>query len=157
MTVGLIGDDYIVEMSMNQVVPQSEPIGLKETRDSDRSNTSTLTRSSPKDQIFPERGVLLCKACGKVITHEKQRIAIQGAHRHTFANPHGLVFEIGVFLHAPGCGYQGDLTPEFSWFSGYQWKIAVCSGCQAHLGWLFVAESSRFNGLILNRLVQNIH
>lgn len=98
-------------------------------------------------------GAILCRSCGRMITHEKNRLAVDGSHRHTFANPHGIVYEIGCFQSAPGCTHGGSLTAEFSWFAGFQWKIALCGGCLTHMGWLFVSSSSRFNGLILDRLV----
>ena len=78
---------------------------------------------------------------------------MQGAHQHTFANPHGLVFRIGCFRRARGCGYTGPLSNEFSWFRGYSWRIAVCGRCLNQLGWLFVSSAdTAFNGLILDQL-----
>ncbi len=105
------------------------------------------------EKVAEEPGALLCKTCGHLITHEHARVTLQGAHQHTFANPHGLVFEIGLFQTAPGCTYEGALTADFSWFAGFQWKIALCGRCLTHLGWLFVSGTHRINGLILNRLV----
>lgn len=38
----------------------------------------------------------------------------------------------------PGaCLLQGPPTAQDSWFPGYAWTIAYCSGCYAHLGWRF--------------------
>jgi len=80
---------------------------------------------------------------------------MQGSHIHTFANPHGLVFEIACFRSVTGCGYVGPSTDEFSWFSGYRWRIVVCAACLTHLGWLFTATGGdSFAGLILDRLIQ---
>ena len=115
----------------------------------DQPDTDGAVREKPDK----EHGVILCRACGRAITHERDRLAVQSSHRHTFANPHGLVFEIGCFKKAPGCAYHGALSAEFTWFAGYQWTIALCAGCLTHLGWLFVSSGSRFNGLILERLV----
>ncbi|MGB5984318.1 MAG: cereblon family protein, partial [Desulfobacterales bacterium] len=88
-----------------------------------------------------------------------ERSAQSGAHRHTFANPHGRVFEIGCFRDAPGCRVQGPALTEFSWFSGYAWRIALCGGCLSHLGWRFQGAPSGipgpgFFGLILNHLIE---
>jgi hypothetical protein len=30
-----------------------------------------------------------------VITSPAERIVVQGSHQHTFANPHGIIYEIG--------------------------------------------------------------
>ncbi|MFO7965471.1 MAG: cereblon family protein [Desulfobacterales bacterium] len=97
--------------------------------------------------------VIVCAQCGRSITTDAARISVNGAHSHTFANPHGIVFEIGCFRAAFGCAYQGPLTEEFTWFKGFGWRIAYCGTCMTHLGWLFIAtEESRFHGLILDRL-----
>ncbi|MFP4040009.1 MAG: cereblon family protein [Desulfosudaceae bacterium] len=97
--------------------------------------------------------VIMCARCLRVITAPGQRTTVNGAHQHTFANPHGLIFEIGCFRAAPGCAYMGRSTGEFTWFQGYQWKIAVCAECLLHLGWLFTSSASSFHGLILSHLV----
>lgn len=97
---------------------------------------------------------ILCRQCRHLITTQAEKIAVQGSHQHTFANPHGIIFQIGCFQSAPGCGYTGQLTPEYSWFKGFSWKIALCRLCSVQLGWLFVSSGTqRFNGLVLNRLI----
>jgi hypothetical protein len=81
------------------------------------------------------------------------RIGVDGLHRHVFFNPHGLVFELGLFAAAPGCVPVGPLVAEFSWFPGYAWRACLCARCAAHLGWLYRSEAgSGFHGLILDRL-----
>lgn len=97
---------------------------------------------------------IYCRECLNIITRLEDRIAVNGAHLHTFANPHGIVFEIGCFRNAEGCGYTGLPTSEFTWFSGYSWRIAVCSHCLLHMGWFFTSDSADgFAGLILDHLV----
>jgi hypothetical protein len=102
-----------------------------------------------------EEKAVRCAQCGHGITSPRERIDVQGMHRHTFFNPYGVIFEIGCFRAAPGCSYSGPATEEFSWFAGYGWRIAVCSACQAHLGWLYsAAGKGSFHGLILDNLIQ---
>ena len=82
-------------------------------------------------------------------------MAMQGAHQHTFANPHGVVFEIGCFKNATGCGYAGAATDEFSWFAGYSWRICFCSMCLTHPGWLFTSNAGDgFHAFILDRILE---
>ncbi|MFC1895303.1 cereblon family protein [Thermodesulfobacteriota bacterium] len=98
---------------------------------------------------------LCCNQCLHIITGPSERTVVQGSFDHTFANPHGFVFHIGCFTSAPGCRYAGPSSPEFSWFRGFSWRVAVCGRCLAHMGWLFTTdEGARFHGLILNRLVE---
>ncbi len=97
---------------------------------------------------------IYCRKCFRIITSPDERMEVHGAHQHTFANPHGLVFEIGCFGTAEGCGYTGLPTTEFSWFNGFSWQIAICSRCLTHVGWLFTSTSAEsFNGLIVDRLI----
>lgn len=97
---------------------------------------------------------ILCRQCGRVITDMSKQIVVNGAHRHTFANPEGIVYEIGCFISAPGCVYTGTPTDEFTWFKGFSWRVALCQICLTHLGWLYIGSAYyRFNGLILERLI----
>jgi len=97
---------------------------------------------------------ILCRQCHNVLTSLNEQIELQGSQKHTFANPHGIVFEIGCFRAVMGCGYAGPASDEFSWFKGFSWRAAVCVMCLTHLGWLFESRSgSSFHGLILDRLL----
>jgi hypothetical protein len=96
----------------------------------------------------------VCFACGLTITTLRERISAGGAHEHTFTNPGGYVYRIGCFRRAPGCVRAGEPTREFSWFPGYAWRYALCSGCRAHLGWAFLGGEDEFYGLILDRLTE---
>jgi hypothetical protein len=96
--------------------------------------------------------VLLCRACGHVITSDDQRVQVAGSHQHTFFNPVGIVYELGCFANAVGCHAQGEASSEFAWFSGYLWRIALCARCGSHLGWRFESAETRFYGLILSML-----
>ena len=99
----------------------------------------------------------LCRQCLKIITSTKEMIEVSGSYHHTFANPEGIVFEIGCFRKASGCGYVGPATEEFSWFKGFRWKVAVCGHCLNHVGWLYVSsEEESFHGLILERLLRSV-
>jgi len=98
---------------------------------------------------------VLCRQCRHMITAPDEGIWMNGSHRHTFANPVGAVYEIGCFNSAPGCRSVGPATDEFTWFSGYLWRVAICAKCLTHLGWHFQSPAgSGFHGLILDRLVE---
>jgi len=123
-------------------------------KDKDGQTPGDRPEEVPEDLTSDEdEELILCRHCGRPITRPAERIEMAGAHKHTFANPHGIVFEIGCFRSAFGCGYSGPTTDEFTWFQGYRWKVAVCGSCTVHLGWLFLSSGSdTFHGLILDRL-----
>jgi len=99
----------------------------------------------------PER-VLVCAACGQVVTRCRDRIEVGARHEHTFLNPAGLVYRIGCFARAPGVAGIGSHTEEHTWFAGCAWQVVVCRGCAEHLGWSFTGAETRFFGLIVGRL-----
>ena len=95
---------------------------------------------------------LFCALCRYPVTHEDERVPVNGRHEHTCTNPAGHTFGIGCFREAPGCGAIGEATEAHTWFKGYAWRIAICAGCEHHLGWRFQASADYFFGLILDRL-----
>lgn len=111
--------------------------------------SETHTDSIPSEQ---ERWIV-CKQCQQRLSRPSERIQINGAHSHTFANPSGVVFEIGCFRMVSGLHFIGPPSYEFPWFAGHSWQIVICATCQTHLGWCFKGPgSSQFFGLILERL-----
>lgn len=101
-----------------------------------------------------EEAWYVCKQCRNQLAHSSARKVLQGSHTHTFANPSGVVFEIACFSPARGYSFLGPSSTEFSWFSGYSWRIIVCSVCIAHLGWIFSSQNgSSFFGLITDRII----
>lgn len=98
---------------------------------------------------------ILCRDCLHLVTRPSERLGIDGSHRHTFANPHGIVFEIGCFRSAEGCGRIGPRSAEFTWFAGHSWQVGVCAACLVHIGWHFRSPGGGdFYGLILDRLIE---
>jgi hypothetical protein len=96
---------------------------------------------------------LLCAACQQLVTYPIQRITMNGQHEHACTNPQGMTFHIGCFREASGCTTVGEATPEFTWFAGFAWRVALCAQCRTHLGWRFDSASDHFYGLILSRLL----
>lgn len=101
---------------------------------------------------LPHDDALRCAVCDHRITDRAYRCEQAGAHAHTFVNPAGIQFEIGCFVAAPGCGYAGAPSEEFSWFPGWSWQIALCTRCRSHVGWLFRCGGDQFHGLIFAAL-----
>ena len=95
---------------------------------------------------------IVCAICGCSIAREDDRMEVQGSHTHGFANPHGIYYDIGCFVSAPGCAFSSDASGEFTWFAGHRWRLGSCRGCGTHLGWLFESRSGKFVGLILAAL-----
>ncbi len=81
-------------------------------------------------------------------------MVMNGRHEYTFANPYGIVYQIGCFTVAPGCLTFGVPSSEFAWFAGYSWQCAYCSKCGVHSGWFFRSEQRHFHGLIFGQLIE---
>ena len=123
-------------------VPKDQP---------DTEGETTILEKEAEEQSPEEEKYILCRQCRQAITRPDDRISIQGSHRHTFANPHGIVFDIGCFENVKGCGYAGAASDEFTWFAGYSWRVCYCAMCLTHLGWVFSAKGGHmFHGLIWN-------
>ncbi|MGD8992489.1 MAG: cereblon family protein [Desulfobacterales bacterium] len=131
------------------------PLLRERPRKKDGRTAPQLAEEEAPEQTPQEEEYILCRQCRQAITRPAERITVQGSHQHTFANPHGIVFEIGCFKAAQGCGYAGPPSTEFTWFSGYAWRVGFCSICLTHLGWIFIAGSGdSFHGFILDRLIE---
>ncbi len=95
---------------------------------------------------------LFCALCRHPITHQDERIQVNGRHEHRCTNPGGYTFRIGCFREAGGCIAIGEATEAYTWFKGYAWRVATCASCERHLGWRFQGPADYFHGLILDRL-----
>ena len=116
---------------------------------------TTVLEKEAEEPAPEEEAYILCRQCHQAITRPVDRIVVQGSHRHTFANPHGIVFDIGCFKSVKGCGYAGAATDEFTWFAGYSWRVCYCTMCLTHLGWVFGSTGGNiFHGLILDKLLE---
>jgi len=122
--------------------------------DPKRANVGVDSITALRDQTsVATEDAIVCRQCLHGITSTAERKIVDGAHAHTFANPEGIVFEIVCYRDAWGCAYVGPTSPQFTWFAGYVWRIAVCANCHVHLGWRFSThEGHFFHGLIANRL-----
>ena len=133
------------------------PLFRERSRKKDGHSAPELAEEEAPEQEPEEEEYILCRQCRQAITRPVERITVEGSHQHTFANPHGIVFEIGCFKTAQGCGYAGPPSTEFTWFSGYAWRVSFCTLCMTHLGWIFIAESGdSFHGFILDHLIQPV-
>ncbi len=123
------------------------------------SETGVLTKDVREADPMNWKRRFVCAACGVFITQEEFAAHKNGASRHTFCNPHGLVFEVMLFNRAPGCLILGPSTHDFTWFPGYAWSVACCSSCSSHLGWHYEhASRDYFFGIIAARIViENAH
>lgn len=122
-------------------------------------DTCTRPDAKPLEKDDP---VIVCRNCSGLVTRPEHRIEVNGGFTHTFANPHGQVFEIGCFSSAQGCVKASESSDEFSWFKGYVWAIGMCRNCHTQIGWVFLPTGSKklplenkpaFYGLILDKLI----
>ena len=121
--------------------------------DVDGYGMDLILEDDDADSREDEAPGILCSECRNLVTMPDFRIIVNDSHTHVFANPSGLVFEIGCFKEAGGVICSPDSSSEFSWFPGCRWRIAVCRLCAQHLGWYFFSDSLCFHGLILDKLI----
>ena len=96
---------------------------------------------------------ICCVNCHAGITHAKNAIEVEGRHQHTVTNPSGITFRISMYAQV-NCNAHSVAISEFSWFTGYDWRIVTCPGCQQHLGWSYQkGHSPDFYGLISDKLI----
>ncbi len=146
------------EVTLLQNLPQhlfEQPPEWKSKQPAERKEGENQSEVEDKSEEKSPDGdeYLLCANCRKIITAHDHGTVINNSHKHTFANPHGNVYEIGCFISAD-CACFGRPSIEFTWFTGYAWRIATCGRCRTHLGWQFISTAdSIFYGLILDCLV----
>jgi len=122
---------------------------LREGREKgDRRSQPTAGQSLQEE----EEQAVVCRGCGHPITAAAAIFSVDGSSDHMFFNPAGIVFEVVCFSRAPGCDVDGPPSSQFSWFSGFTWRLAFCGKCFIHVGWLYESGVSAFYGLIRNRL-----
>lgn len=92
--------------------------------------------------------MLTCTQCTKVIgdTSDIFSMSVEGP-QGTFVNPGGYVHEMLTLSKASNLTYNVRPSTEHSWFPGYAWKIAKCSGCLCHVGWKFTATKRKLKPL----------
>ena len=106
--------------------------------------------------VLPAEVAYLCARCRRLVTRGRWRLAMGGSHEHVVFNPAGIVFRVLCFKEAPGAVAAGEASADFSWFGGYSWRLALCAGCGAHLGWRYEGDGppAIFFGLIKPMLVE---
>ncbi|MFP4350615.1 MAG: cereblon family protein [Desulfococcaceae bacterium] len=136
--------------------PAGGPLKAFQVVDDKKLETLDKIEEEEKTSDEDEDGkAIRCRSCGHKVTDTRYRFEMHGRHCHVFNNPAGFVFEIGCFSAAEGCANAGQPTLEFTWFTGYTWRYALCAGCHAHLGWQYQATSGGgFYGLILANLIE---
>lgn len=140
-----------VARSGDLMLPGCDPLQLLREMGSEGR---TSKEAADAEEERPAAQGISCRFCGHHVTSDEQRISVNGSHGHTFFNPSGVLFELGCFLHAPGCQVEGDASGHFTWFAGYQWRVALCRQCASQLGWRFEKLESLFFCLILSHLTE---
>ena len=84
---------------------------FKVSREKQRGEKSGSLVEADTAEKEPDREeYILCRHCHQLITTPSERIEVQGSHQHTFANPQGIVYQIGCFRSVQGCGSAGPAT-----------------------------------------------
>ena len=103
-----------------------------------------------------DEDALLCAQCSTFVTRRAWEETVNNRTEHYCVNPLGIEFRVVSFSQAPGAKAMGPARTEASWFSGYAWRLAVCTSCGTHLGWRYeqVGGGGLFFGLIRDALIE---
>jgi hypothetical protein len=123
-------------------------VGKETPRQKEATESTREAKGASRDDPW-----LRCAACGHPIAREEAAIDVQGTHVHTFVNPAGHAYTIRCFAEAPGCRGEGQESTFWTWFPGFAWRIALCAGCGAHVGWSFRSDTGGFWGLVADRVL----
>lgn len=116
----------------------------------------THVASSHHVQHRDSAAAVRCGYCRTVITESDSAMEMAGAHQHVLTNPAGVSFTVLIYRHAR-CDAAGLPSPEFSWFNGYAWQLALCTQCGSHLGWCYSqVQFPDFYGLIDSQLIVDL-
>ncbi len=118
---------------------------------SDRAAPVVVPAQTSDEDERAER-VVRCVECDHPVAHDRDRVEVDGRHDHVFTNPHGYTFHIACFGDAFGATEAGEPSAEWAWFVGTEWRLAVCGGCFAHLGWSFRGDTRQFWGFVVQRI-----
>ncbi|XP_052744823.1 protein cereblon isoform X2 [Bicyclus anynana] len=91
-----------------------------------------------------EKSVLCCAACEVEIARREQIFAMstEGVHSN-YINLGGFVHDVVTVSSVRNTRLSGAPSAEYSWFPGYEWTVAVCAMCHAHVGWRYVWTGAR--------------
>lgn len=84
---------------------------------------------------------LFCASCGHLLTRQRWATSVRDGHQHVVFNPAGHLYRVRCFGQSPGAFAIGPPSHEFTWFPDHLWQIALCVGCDRHIGWRFVAPT----------------
>jgi len=88
--------------------------------------------------ILEQYNIIECASCHSTISTRKDIFSMSAdGFLGAYVNPHGHVHETLTLLRARGLSVVGRPSTESSWFPGYAWTIAYCTGCRSHMGWKF--------------------
>jgi hypothetical protein len=131
------------------------PFCMNEVEDKTRQGLDPRLRDLLEDETGAAPDLVYCDACNQPVARKSDATSINGSHAHRCTNPYGIRFHVGCYSDALGCDLSGRPTSADTWFPGFHWRLATCSGCHAHLGWYFERGEEYFYGLILDRIRQS--
>lgn len=120
--------------------------------DKERQGLDPRLKDLLEEDTGDSRDLVYCNTCSQPVARKSDATSINGSHAHYCTNPYGIRFHVGCFSDALGCDLSGQPTAADTWFPGFRWRLASCSGCRIHLGWYFERGQDYFYGLILDRI-----
>nr|CAD2150730.1 unnamed protein product [Meloidogyne enterolobii] len=103
---------------------------------------STDRRLRMEWRIISQMTRIVCLACHdfKCSINDVINLSVDANSAH-FVNQGGFVHDLFTVGTIKNVDFQGEPSPEFCWFSGYEWTVMECSECGTHIGWRFTTSS----------------
>ena len=131
---------------------------LREDKSGDGGGDAPKARDDDSTS-HDEEHAIVCRYCNAEISAPRFAFGMRAQSAvQVFPNPYGQMKEILTLRAAWGWRVEGWATADFTWFSGYAWRILYCEQCSHHLGWRFQAERDNepphFFGLLVSEIIQ---
>ncbi|XP_004349506.2 cereblon [Capsaspora owczarzaki ATCC 30864] len=132
-----------------------------ETQQTLQKIDTVVERLRKEIDVIANLAPLCCSRCLREISSLRAVVGMSSAgFANAFVNSFGVVHDTITCFTAQALNLVGQPSLQDTWFPGYAWQIAICSGCYTHIGWHYTAtqphlQPRRFWGLSRANLIDS--
>lgn len=104
-------------------------------------------------EVLKKSAHFACSTCQGVLCQKSDVFSMsRSGPQSSFVNPSGFIHDTITVRKAAGLVKTSNWSSQFTWFPGYQWRMAHCARCHRHIGWCYKSTEAetkprRFFGL----------